>query len=45
MGGGATGGFKTAKTVIGRAMQAGQRYAVKSAKKSFKPTSIGSNSL
>jgi hypothetical protein len=45
MGGGAIGGFKTTKTVIGRAMQAGQRYAVKSAKKSFKPSSIGSNSL
>ena len=45
MGGGAIGGFKTAKTIIGKAMQAGQRYAVQSAKKSFKPSSIGSNSL
>jgi len=45
IGGGAIGGFKTAKTVIGKVAQAGQRYAVQSAKKSIKPSSIGSNSL
>jgi hypothetical protein len=45
MGGGAIGGFKTAKTVIGKVAQAGQRYAVQSAKKSIKPSSIVTNSL
>lgn len=45
MGGGAIGGFKTAKTVIGKVAQAGQRYAVQSAKKSIKPRNLVTNSL
>ncbi len=45
MGSGAIGGFKTAKTVIGKVMEAGSKYAIRSAKNSIKPTSIGSNSL
>ena len=45
MGGGAIGGFKTAKTVIGKVAQAGQGYAVQSAKKSIKPRNIVTNSL
>ena len=45
MGGGAIGGFKTAKTLVGKIMEYGSKYAIKSAKNSIKPTSIGSNSL
>ena len=45
MGGGAVGGFKMAKTLIGKAFEKGSKYVVKSAKQSAKPTSIGSNSL
>jgi hypothetical protein len=45
MGGGAVGGFKIAKTAIGRAIQYGTKYAINSAKKSIKPSSMRSNSL
>jgi len=45
IGGGAVGGFKTAKTLLGKAFEKGSKYVVKSAKQSAKPSSIGSNSL
>jgi len=45
MGGGAVGGFKTAKTLLGKAFEKGSKYVVKSAKRSAKPSSIGSNTL
>ena len=45
MGGGSLFGLKTAKTAIGRVMQAGSNVVINSAKKSIKPSSIGSNSL
>tara|TARA_R110002020_G_scaffold118140_1_gene270088 strand:- start:22 stop:510 length:489 start_codon:yes stop_codon:yes gene_type:complete len=45
IGGGSIGGFKTAKTVGGKAFERVSKYMVQSAKKSAKATSIGSNSL
>ena len=45
MGGGSLFGLKTAKTTIGKVVQAGSNVVINSAKKSIKPSSIGSNSL
>jgi len=45
MGGGAIKGFSTAKTLLGKAFEKGSKYVVKSAQRSSKGTSIGSNSL
>ena len=45
MGGGAISGFNTAKTLLGKAFEKGSKYVVKSAQRSSKGTSIGSNSL
>jgi len=45
MGGGSLFGLKTAKTAIGKVVQAGSNVVINSAKKSIKPSSIGSNSL
>ena len=45
MGGGAIGGFKTAKTLVGKVMEYGSKYAIKSAKNSIKTKNLVSNSL